>query len=163
MSVTRIEDMTMDTFPITELNRADYNVCKEMIFNPGFFRLVFFNLPSSEGLHLKYAITNYWKTSVDWTAVTVSEFINDLIAEIHKGSRPLDLSRYEDPAVLIVDDLQHLAGKEVTQEEFYNLVKRRLERKKLTIAFSEFGLEHLRIAMRDELVHLLTMGIQEGQ
>lgn len=163
MSITRTEDMTIDTFPITETNRADYNICKELLKHPEMFRLVFFHLPANEGLHLKYALINYWKENVDWTCATASEFTTDLIAAIMSGSRPYDLARYLDPTVLILDDAQHLACKDATQEELYIILKRRLEEKKTTIIFSEVGMERLRIAMRDDLVHLLTMGIHEEE
>jgi len=161
MSITRTEDMTIDTFPITETNRADYNICKELLKHPEMFRLVFFNLPANEGLHLKYALINYWKGNVDWTCATASEFTTDLIAAIMSGSRPYDLAKYLEPEVLILDDAQHVAGKDATQEELYIILKQRLEKKKVTVIFSELGMDRLRVAMRDELVPLLTMGIPE--
>lgn len=161
MSITRTEDMTIDTFPVTEENQADYNICKELLKHPEVFRLVFLHLPANEGLHLKYALMNYWKEDVDWACATASDFTTDLIAAIMSGARPYDMGKYLDPAVLILDDAQHLAGKDATQEELYVILKRRLEQKKLTIIFSEVGIVRLRVAMRDELVHLLAMGIPE--
>ena len=61
----------------------------------------------------------------------------------------------------MLDDLQHLAGKEATQEELYLLLKQRLEAGKLTVLFSQFSLTQLRGSMRDELVDLLSMGAAE--
>lgn len=162
MNITRIEDMTMDTFPVNAQNRSDYHVCREMLLHPELFRLVFFHLPASEGLHLKHAIMNDWKSRVDWRSVSAREFTDDLVSAIYKGTHPFDMAKYEEPDVLIVDDLQHLAGKEATQEDFYIILKRRLENRKLTILFSQCGIEDLRTAMRDELVHLLTMGVPDN-
>jgi chromosomal replication initiation ATPase DnaA len=161
MAITKIEDMTIDTFPINDANRADYNVCKEMLKNPANFRLVFFNRPSNERMHLKHAILNYFEKSNMCKGVTISEFTNDLIAAILGGSRPYDLSKYLDPSILVVDDFQHIAGKDTTQEEFYILLKKRLETKKLTILLSEYNIAHLSVAMREELIHLLRTGVQE--
>lgn len=161
MGITRTEDMTIDTFPITEENRADYNICKELLIHPETFRLVFFHLPANEGLHLKHALMNFWKGDVDWVCATASDFTTDLIAAIMSGTRPYNMGKYLNPAILILDDAQHLAGKDATQEELYVILKRRLEEKKVTVIFSEVGIERLRVAMRDELVHLLTMGIPE--
>ena len=82
-----------------------------------------------------------------------------LIAAIHSGKYPYDISKYWDPEVLVIDDLQYVAGKDTTQEEFYNILKRRLEQKKLTVVFSEYPLSRMRGAMRDELIHLLRAGL----
>ena len=161
MSITRTEDMTIDTFPITEDNRADYNVCRELLKYPEMFRLVFFHLPANEGLHLKHALINYWKDGVDWICATASEFTTDLIAAIMNGNRPYDMEKYLNHDILILDDAQHLACKDSTQEELYIIIKQRLEQKKVTVIFSELGMDRLRVAMRDELVHLLTMGIPD--
>ena len=161
MSIGRIEDMTMDTFKLTDHNRANYNVCKEMLSHPDCFRLIFFHLPSSEGLHLKYAIINFWKDSVNWRSVTMKEFTNDLLTEIYKGTRPFDMSKYDEPDVLLVDDVQQIAKKEATQEEFYNILKRRLESKKLTVIFSPYSIEHLSMSTSNELIQLLLLGVPE--
>lgn len=159
MPICRIEDMTIDTFPITDENRSDYNICKEMLLKPTNFRLVCFSLPSDEGFHLKHAILNFWKDREFCRSVTVCDFTQDLIAAIHSGNYPYDMGKYWEPEVLVIDDLQHVAGKEATQEEFYNILKRRLEQKKLTVVFSEYTLTHMCGAMRDELIHLLWAGV----
>lgn len=159
MPICKIEDMTIDTFPVTNENRSDYNICKEMFLKPANFRLVYFSLPSDEGFHLKHAILNFWTDREFCRSVTVCDFTQDLIAAIHSGKYPYDMSKYWDPEVLVIDDLQYVAGKDTTQEEFYNILKRRLEQKKLTVVFSEYPLSRMRGAMRDELIHLLRTGL----
>ena len=71
-----------------------------------------------------YAILNYFDKSGMCSGVTISEFTNNLIAALLGGSRPYDLSKYLAPSILVVDDFQHIAGKDSTQEEFYILLKR---------------------------------------
>jgi len=161
MNITRIEDMTIDTFAITPQNRAEYLVCRELLLNPEGHRLVLFSLPANEGMHLKHAMMNYWKDRDDWRCAVVHEFISDLLEQIQKGVGRIDMGKYEEPRILILDDFQHLGGKESTQEFFYNLLKKRLEEKKVTILFSQFSLEQMRCSMRDELVSLLSMGLPE--
>lgn len=159
MSIDRIELMTLDTFTVTPQNREQYDLCRELAFHPELFRLVLIHLPSHERFHLKHALLNHWGDRVDWRSITISDFASDLVNEIWKGSFPYDLRHYVEPDVLLVDDLQHIAGKESTQEEFYKVIlKQRLEGKKLTILFSEVGLDQLRVALRDDLAHLLTLG-----
>ena len=162
MQITRIEDMSIDTFPVNAHNQAQYEMCRELLLHPEYHRLVLFNLPAPEGLHLRYAMTNCWKDRVDRHSITMSEFISDLIDGIQSGISPFDTRKFEEPAVLLIDDLQQIAGKESTQETFYILLKRRLESKKITVLFSQFDMERLRPVMREELADLISAGSVEA-
>ena len=158
---TRIEDMTIDTFEVTEANRTAYNICQQMLQNPDGFRLVFFHLPAHERLHLKHAIIHYWGNSVKWQSITASVLVNDLITAIKEGTWSDDSTKYIEPDVLLFDDAQHLTGKTQTQRELYIILKQRLESKKLTVIFSECDMSSLRNIMSDELFHLINMGIAD--
>ena len=161
MCTTPIGDMSMNTFPNTEANGFDYSSFKKLLPNPDHFRLVIFKLPFSESLHLKCAMGDCWDKHYEWCSVTISEFIDDLISAIHTGTMPLCREKFENPDILIVDDLQHIAGKEATQEEFYRIIKHRIEHKKTTIIFSQLSLTQMRGMMRDELFQLLSTEYNE--
>lgn len=157
--ITKVEDMTIDTFPITTGdNRANYQFCKEMLKNPADFRLVFFHMAAPERLHMKYAIIHYFEgTSISLLSMTVNEFTRALITAIKEGTMESTIDTYLQPEILLIDDIQHMAGKDVTQEELYAILKKRLESKKLTIILSEFSIAYMQGAIRPELLHFLGM------
>lgn len=76
--------------------------------------------------HLLYAIHNRIKQNhpeMKQIYVSTEEFTNDLISALNKQNRDaMDVfrNRYRDIDVLMMDDIQFIAGKESTQEEFFN-------------------------------------------
>ena len=160
----RCEEMSFKNFEITPENYANFNMCKHLMDAPQNFRLVFLHMPSHERFHLKHALLNGWREKdedVDWCSITASEFTNELLNAIRKGKIPYDARKWIAPDILLVDDIQELTG-EATQMEFYrSILKKRLERLKTTVLFSEVGMDHLRLIMRDEVIHLLKLGIKE--
>ena len=72
--------------------------------------------------HLLHAIAHLTQAAGYRTLYVTSEaFTNDLIAAIRGSGRTEDFRRhYRDNDVLLVDDVQFIAGKEATQEEFFH-------------------------------------------
>ena len=72
--------------------------------------------------HLLHAIGNYIRTNNPGSRIryiSAESFTIDLIESIKKDKMPNFRDRYRPLDILLVDDIQFLAGKERTQEEFF--------------------------------------------
>lgn len=71
--------------------------------------------------HLLFAIGNAaLQKGLQVLYVTSEEFTNDLINSIRTHTTPAFRDRYRRMDVLLIDDIQFIAGKESTQEEFFH-------------------------------------------
>ncbi len=81
---------------------------------------------SSAGLgktHLLHAIGNHinqYNNDLKAHYVTSEDFTNDLIGAIKEDKMPQFRNKYRQMDVLLIDDIQFIAGKERTQEEFFH-------------------------------------------
>lgn len=166
MAIDRVEFMTFDTLPLitTPELLVQLNLLKQVAFHPEKFRLVFFHLPSDARLHAKYAVMSQLQKNYEVQNLNIADFTQELITGIHMGNWISDLKHYENSQILIVDDFQLMTGKESTQEAFYACVlKPRLEKKVLTVLFSEKGYTELSLIMRDDLRNLLKLGFHDTE
>lgn len=164
MAIDRIEFMTLDTLPLDPPGevQVQLNMLKQLALHPDIFRLMFFHLPADVRLHAKQALVAHLEKEYEVQSLNIADFTQELIAAIHRGTWISDLKHYENAPVLIVDDLQFIAGKDATQEAFYaSVLKPRLEKKLLTVLFSEHGYTELSPIMRDDLRNLLKLGFHE--
>ncbi len=71
--------------------------------------------------HLLHAIGNYVRRSgLRCRYVTSETFTNELISAIRANSQDAFRNRYRSVDMLLMDDVQFIAGKESTQEEFFH-------------------------------------------
>lgn len=166
MAIDRVEFMTLDTLPLAQTSevQVQLNMLKQIAQHPDIFRLVFFHLPADIRLHAKHALVSHLQKEYEIQCLNIADFTQELITAIHKGTWVSDLKHYENAPVLIVDDLQFIVGKDVTQESFYAFVlKPRLEKKLLTVLFSEKGYTELSAVMRDDLRNLIKLGFHDPE
>lgn len=73
--------------------------------------------------HLMHAVGHaIYKDHPDWNIMYISAetFGSDLIASLQNKKTPAFKKKYRSPNVLLVDDIQFIAGKEYIQEEFFH-------------------------------------------
>ncbi len=85
--------------------------------------------------HLLLAIHNHIKQKfpeLRQVYVRTEDFTNELIVALHSGGDAMQKfhNRYRDIDVLMMDDIQFIAGKESTQEEFFNTFNTLLQNNK---------------------------------
>lgn len=122
---------TFDNFVVGQSNNYLYAAAKAVAENPGnSYNPLFIHGASGLGkTHIMHAIANSIKKTspqINVLYATCEKFTNDLINVIRTGkahsveSADTFRSRYRNVDVLIIDDVQFLAKKQSTQEEFFH-------------------------------------------
>ena len=119
-------DYTFDTFIVGRSNEFAYAACTAVAKDPGStYNPLFIHGPSGLGkTHLMTAISNEIKRlrpDTNIIYVTGESFANELINAIQQKKDTSQFhQKYRSADVLLVDDVQFIAGKESTQEEFFH-------------------------------------------
>lgn len=119
-------DYTFDTFIVGRSNEFAYAACTAVANSKGgsTYNPLFIHGPSGLGkTHLLTAISNETKKqnpSAKIIYVSGDSFTNELISAIRTETTPQFHQKYRSADVLLVDDVQFIAGKESTQEEFFH-------------------------------------------
>lgn len=118
-------EYTFDNFIVGSSNQFAHAACTAVARNPATdYNPLFIYSQSGLGkTHLLNAIMN--EISVrhpDYTIIYVKgdEFTNQMIAAISQKSQEQFRNKYRRADVLLIDDIQFIAGKESTQEEFFH-------------------------------------------
>lgn len=116
---------TFDTFVIGGSNNIAYAAAKAVAAQPAkaFNPLYIYGDVGLGKTHLMHAIGNKIKEdnpSARITYVTSEAFTNELIQSIQDNTNAQFRNKYRNVDVLMIDDVQFIAGKNTTQEEFFN-------------------------------------------
>ena len=116
---------SFDQFVIGETNRLAHAACLTVAELPGAaYNPVFLHAPPGLGkTHLLHAIGNYVNAFGGGTVVrytTIESFTNHFITALSSRSLDRFKSAYRDVDVLLIDDVQFLASKAKTEEEFFH-------------------------------------------
>ncbi|MEI6266726.1 MAG: chromosomal replication initiator protein DnaA [bacterium] len=116
---------TLETFVVGNSNKLAFAACQSVAENPGtkYNPLFIYGGVGLGKTHLMQAVGNAIhkinkKKKVVY--VTSEKFTNDFISSITDKKTNAFKDKYRKTDVLIVDDMQFLAGKEQTQEEFFH-------------------------------------------
>lgn len=119
-------DYTFDTFIVGRSNEFAYAACTSVAKEPGStYNPLFIHGPSGLGkTHLMTAISNEIKRlnpSMNIIYVTGETFTNELIDAIKQKKDTSEFhKKYRGADILLLDDVQFIAGKDSTQEEFFH-------------------------------------------
>jgi chromosomal replication initiator protein len=119
------EEYTFDRFVVGSSNRFAYNASRAVSDKPGqSYNPLFLYGESGLGkTHLLYAIYHAIRHNhpeYEIIYVKGDEFTNELNEAIRLNSTDAFRQKYRDKDLLLVDDIQFIAGKDATQEEFFN-------------------------------------------
>lgn len=114
-----------DTFIVGESNKLAFAACQAVAKNPGdhYNPLFIYGGVGLGKTHLMQAIGNsIKKTDSKKTVLYVSseKFTNDFIGAIQNKKTGEFKNKYRKVDVLMIDDMQFIAGKEQTQQEFFH-------------------------------------------
>ena len=136
-----LDEYTFDNFIEGESNKFAKAVCYAVANDLSYCNPLFLYGHSGLGkTHLLYAIMNHMKKKDPELKIVYKKsetFINELIDAISNHSTSDFKEKYRSADVLMIDDIQFIAGKESTQEEFFHTFSALYESEKLIILTSD--------------------------
>ena len=138
-----IKEYTFDNFIVGESNKFAHAACRAVANRDESYNPLFIYGQSGLGkTHLLYAITNQMKESSPSIRIVYKkgdDFTNELVLSIQGGTTATAAFRdkYRSADVLLIDDIQFIAGKEATQEEFFHTFSALYEEGKQIILTSD--------------------------
>lgn len=133
---------TFDTFIVGNTNRFAHAACQAVAKNPGqAYNPLFIYGPSGLGkTHLLYAIANETRRlHPEYKIVYIKgdQFTIELIDALAKGKNVEFRSKYREADLFLIDDIQFIAGKNSTQEEFFHTFNQLYEANKQIVMTSD--------------------------
>ncbi len=133
---------TFDNFIVGETNKFARAACWKVACNPSNeWNPLFLYGPSGVGkTHLMCAVTNELRRqnpSIKVVYAKGDDFINDMIRCLAHSNMESFRSRYRQCDVLLIDDIQFVAGKEATQNEIFHTFQTLFEDGKQIILASD--------------------------
>ncbi|HEX8035163.1 MAG TPA: chromosomal replication initiator protein DnaA [Ktedonobacterales bacterium] len=114
---------TFESFVVGATNRLAYAAAQEVARAPGeqYNPLLFFGGVGLGKTHLLHAIGQHARTrGLSVAYITAERFTNDIVEAIRTHTTNAFRAHYRMVDVLLVDDIQFIAGKEATEEEFFH-------------------------------------------
>ena len=118
-------EYTFDNFIVGNSNKFAHAACTAVAEHPAAnYNPLFIHGPSGLGkTHLLYAVTNEIKRKnpgANIIYIKGEDFTNQMIESLAKSAMAQFRDKYRTCDVLLIDDIQFLAGKVSTQEEFFH-------------------------------------------
>ena len=133
---------TFDNFVVGPSNRFTHSAAIAVSKTPGqvYNPLFLYGPPGVGKTHLLYAIANGIRKenpNANIVYIKGDQFTNELIAAIQNGKNIEFRSKYREADLFLIDDVQFIAGKESTQEEFFHTFNKLYEEHKQIVMTSD--------------------------
>ena len=133
---------SFDNFVVGPSNRFAHGAAIAVSNNPGqVYNPLFIYGPAGVGkTHLLYAIANGIRkhnANANIVYIKGDQFTNELIDAIKTGKNIEFRSKYREADLFLIDDIQFIAGKESTQEEFFHTFNKLYEEHKQIVMTSD--------------------------
>ena len=133
---------TFENFVVGPSNRFAHSASIAVSKTPGqvYNPLFIYGPPGVGKTHLLYAIANgILRQNPESNVVYIKgdQFTNELIAAIQSGKNIEFRSKYREADLFLIDDVQFIAGKESTQEEFFHTFNKLYEEHKQIVMTSD--------------------------
>jgi len=134
---------TFENFIVGSFNELAQAAAKAVINNPGevYNPLFIYGGVGLGKTHLLQAVGNAvvekYKKKKKVKYITSEKFTSELVNALHNGSMEAFKESYRQTDILIIDDVQFLAGKEKTQEEFFHTFNFLYQKNKQVILSSD--------------------------
>ena len=133
---------SFDSFVVGPSNEFTYGAAVAVTNNPGqaYNPLFIYGPPGVGKTHLLYAIANGTRKhnpNANIVYIKGDQFTNELITAIQSGKKNEFRSKYREADLFLVDDIQFIAGKESTQEEFFHTFNTLYENHKQIVLTSD--------------------------
>ncbi len=133
---------SFDNFVVGPSNRFAHSAAIAVSNTPGqaYNPLFLYGPPGVGKTHLLYAIANGIRRSnpsANIVYIKGDEFTNELIEAIKNGKNIEFRSKYREADLFLIDDVQFIAGKDSTQEEFFHTFNKLYEEHKQIVMTSD--------------------------
>ncbi|MFI3312339.1 MAG: chromosomal replication initiator protein DnaA [Eubacteriales bacterium] len=133
---------TFDTFVVGSSNRFSQAASIAVSQNPAgaYNPLLIYGQPGLGKTHLLHAIANAIREdhpNYNIVYLKGDQFTNELIAAVKSGRNDEFRSKYRQADLFLMDDIQFIAGKEATQEEFFHTFNSLYENHKQIVVTSD--------------------------
>lgn len=136
------EDFTFENFVVGPSNSFTHAACQAVASQPAvlYNPLFIYGNPGLGKTHLLNAVANKFKKNFpNLTTLYIKgeHFANEVIEGIKGGTMPAIREKYRTVDLLLFDDVQFIAGKNSTQEEFFHTYETLHEAKKQIVLTSD--------------------------
>ena len=153
---------TFDSFAVTDANRTAFEKAKQFAENADSKPLAIFGGTATGKTHLLYAAKNAIEQNSPELHViftTTADMVSTLTSIISNGGTSEQFrEKYMQADVLLVDDIQFIAGKESTQEEFFNTYSNLMTYGKQVVMTCDVPPKHLS-GLEERLITRFQQGI----